>query len=148
MLEQIVRPFQQSSPVVSRGVVSVRTKLQHEKARLTWGDVGTLPTPEVVSTASSGFSFKVEDCKDGQTESGRKYGDKVRIYQNNDQTSDNYVDWQPISQISFKPDKNNKASGFMKIQFTDFSPSADFSNDFEKLFSCNTTSTTYNLNKP
>lgn len=134
-MEQIVRPFEQTGAVASREVISVRTKQQRERARLIWGNAGTLPTAVKETTGSpDGVNLKVEACDDTYKETaGRKYGVTIRVHQKNaDGTDnpDNYVDWQPIQLMSFKHQAGTKILSAFSSEttaFADFDTGTDFS---------------------
>jgi hypothetical protein len=81
MLEYIVRPFQLRSGAV---IIPSTPSAPTEKATLTWGATGTLPT-------AKGINVQVVCCKEGSTEQKRNSA-IIRIYQDGDTSSSNYVD--------------------------------------------------------
>jgi len=122
MLEQIVRPFQQSGAIASRGVVSTRARLQREKARLVWGSAGNMPTAdkEEDGTDPSGYNFKLEACDDTYKEKSRDT-EKIRV-ENPDDNSQ-YVMVDRIKLISFAHQSDSKILSSFSTETTAFADS-------------------------
>lgn len=119
MFEQLVRPYQSPGAIVSRGVVSKHTKKSRSKARVVWGDVGTLPVAdrEDVATDPSGYSFKLETCDDNYKEAKRQTN-SVRVENPND--SSQYVIVDRIELISFAHQTDSKILSAFSTETTAF----------------------------
>ena len=107
MLESLVRPFQSGNPFATqRFVIATSKKQVPQKATLTWGAAGTLPTAIEDTTADGGVSIKV-DSTALNTEVYR-ITDQVRI--ENPDDSSQFVMVKRISKIGFSKPKGTSAS--------------------------------------
>lgn len=81
-LEYVVRPFQ-SPGSLGNIVIPGTPERTQDKAHITWGGVGTMPSVKTVNPDS-----RVDICKEGLTE-GDRDSEKIRIYGND---PENWVD--------------------------------------------------------
>jgi hypothetical protein len=97
-LEYVVRPYQ--SPNANGTIIIPSTPSgSREQATLKWGTQCTIP--EV-----SGENFQVVCCKDQLTELDRN-SERIRVYQNGDPTSDNWVDLMRAKTMDLKKNEKN-----------------------------------------
>lgn len=105
-LEYVVRPYQ--SPASHGGIIIPSTPTgSRQKATLTWGASTTLPIP------STGVN--VTCCSEGLKEKDRT-SKKIRVFQNDDPSSTNYVDVErPETMNLSKTDKNDCISDWDQV---------------------------------
>src|SRR4029077_8926412 len=105
-LEYIVRPYQ--SPNSHGAIIIPSTPTgAREKATLTWGATATMPIPDT--------GISVECCSEKLDEQSRT-SKKIRVFQNNDPSSTNWVDVErPETMKLKKKDKNDCISDWEQV---------------------------------
>ena len=100
-LEYVVRPYQ--SPDAHGAIIIPSTPSgSRQAATLKWGAQCTVPD------ITGGMSFQVVCCKDQLGEQKRENYPPQRMYQNNDPTSANWVDYAPTKTMELtKKEKNS-----------------------------------------
>jgi hypothetical protein len=98
-LEYVVRPY--TTPNAQGQVIIPSTPVARpQSATLKWGATATMPQ------VSTGINFQVVCCKDDLNEKTRKT-EQVRVYQDGDKTSPNYIDYEyPLSMNLDKKETN------------------------------------------
>jgi hypothetical protein len=97
-LEYVVRPYQ--SPDANGAVIIPSTPSgSRQSATLKWGATATIP--EI-----TGENFNMVCCKEASTEQDRT-SDTVRVFQNGDSTSDNWVDLERAKTMDLQKKENN-----------------------------------------
>jgi hypothetical protein len=105
-LEYVVRPYQSPGP---HGTIIIPStpKGTRERATLTWGAKTELPVPDT--------GVNVTCCSEGLKEKDRT-SKKIRVFQNDDNTSANWVDVErPQTMNLSKTDKNDCISDWDQV---------------------------------
>lgn len=98
-LEYVVRPYQ--TPNAHGQIIIPSTpSSSRERATLTWGAKATMPS------VGQGISFEVVCCKENLDEQKRTTS-RQRVYQNNDSTSPNWVDWDRAETVNLNKKEQN-----------------------------------------
>ena len=98
-LEYVVRPFT-STDAHGAIIIPSAPKGSREKATLTWGQ--PISVPEI----QTGINFNVVCCKDALNEHERTT-ESVRVYQDGDENSPNYIDYdRPLTMNLEKKESN------------------------------------------
>jgi hypothetical protein len=97
-LEYVVRPYQ--SPNAHGAIIVPSTPTGgHQKAFRQWGAKATLPEVQ-------GVNFNTACCKDELKEQDRT-SERIRVYQNGDTSSDNWVDLERAKTMNHTKKDNN-----------------------------------------
>lgn len=97
-IEYIVRPYQ--SPLSGGVIIPATPGKSRERAVLTWGAKSDMPEPQMPTV-------NVACCNEGLKEHDRK-SEPVRVYQDGDKNSPNYVDYaRPTTITHNKHDQKN-----------------------------------------
>ena len=126
-LEYAVRPSVPLDPF-GRTAIAKTPGATRERATLTWGAKATLPD---ISSA-----VNVACCQETSSELDRET-ETVRIYQNNDSSSENYVDVERAKKLHLKKNETKKCGSdssvgqfeFTPFDFSDFSFSGALTTD-------------------
>jgi hypothetical protein len=107
-LEYVVRPY--TTPNAQGQVIIPSTPVaKPQSATLKWGAMATMPQ------VATGINFQVVCCKDTLHEKDRKT-ETVRVYQNGDNTSPNYIDYErPLSMNLEKKESNTCGDNWDEI---------------------------------
>ncbi len=134
-MEQIVRPFQSSSPASTQRIAVSTQKVAVKPAHLCWGAVGTLPKAIEQADTFNGINFRLEECSERLGERNRQT-ENVRV--ENPQDSNQFVIVQRIRSMEF--DKTSKAqfgsavqTNTLNLQFPDLWAGTAFSSNSEHL---------------
>jgi hypothetical protein len=99
-LEYVVRPY--ATPNAHGAIIIPSTpRDSRQRATLTWGKPTTMPPVE-----NTGVNFDVLCCKDDLTELSRE-SDKKRIFQNGDESSENWVDVERPNMLKLNKKEKN-----------------------------------------
>jgi hypothetical protein len=139
-IEYAVRP---SVPTPPHGqtIIASTPGATRQRATLTWGAAGTLPFPQV--------SVQLACCKDDLKETSRD-ADTIRIFQNNDSSSENWVDVERPKKMSLDnqhkdtcDQDSGSQSAFAPSSFapSGFAPSISGTKTCKTTWSFNNTST-------
>lgn len=122
MLEQAIRPWVPTGALRQNNIVADQTKVNRGRARVVWGAVGTIPTPDVETDPvdPSTYKFKLEECNDGYKESKRK---TKTIKVTNPDDAEQFVMIDQIQLIAFEHTTDAKLVGSFSTETTAF---ADF----------------------
>lgn len=98
-LEYAVRPY--TAPNAQGQIIIPSTpRSSRDRATITWGSKAEMPPVQ------SGVNFNTVCCSDDLTEQSRK-STKIRVYQNNDDTSPNWVDYEQPTDLTLNKKEQN-----------------------------------------
>jgi hypothetical protein len=118
-MEQIIRPFQLQDPAATTRIPVVIGQVTVQPAHICWGGVGQLPTAVLQADTFNGINFRVEECDDQNIENSRDQ-ETFRVFQNNDSSSENWVDVARVRRIDFKRTSKQHFLGVFHTDTTDF----------------------------
>lgn len=122
MLEQIVRPYQNSGALATRRIIADNTQVAVTQSQLRWGEAGGMPSPTEETTDDGGIGFKLETCDDNFSEKDRDV-DTVDVPNTADPSQS--VQVERIKRISFTK-KNQPLVGAIRSQTTTFAAADPF----------------------
>lgn len=116
-LERIVRPYQRPAALTYGRFVSRPVAPSTDIAVLTWGNVGTLPTPVQEDVPAEGVDFTVEVCDTGYQETSREV-QPIKVTQPD--KPENYFVIERIKSMSFRVNEKAKNAGVIRTASTSF----------------------------
>lgn len=140
-LESIVRPYQRPVGVAFGRIISRTVAPSTDIATVTWGDVGTLPTPVQEDVPNEGGGFNVEVCDSDYNETDRTV-QPIKITNPGD--SSQFVVVDRVKSMSFRVTEKVKNAGAVRSETTSF-PDTGFGGSLESVPKGDNCKSTFNL---
>lgn len=116
-LERIVRPYQRPNALALGRLISRTVAPSTDVATISWGDVGTLPTPTQEDVPDDSVGFNVEVCDSDYSEASRVV-QPVKVTNPGDDSQFVVVD--RVKSMSFRVTEKSKNAGSIRSETTSF----------------------------